>query len=269
MKKNKMMRLASAMMVMTLMTTSVISGTFAKYVTQDSAQDKARVAKFGVVVEAEGTLFNDEYEKTSSIVGGEDTLSVVSKTEGENVVAPGTENVGEITFSIKGAPEVDVKVDFEFIDLGEPYDNDIYLAASDADKYPDMTTGDADAFALDETYYPIKYTLKRTKVDASEEVLCDGGNLSDLRTALTTAFATTYFDANTDLGKEAHGEYTITWEWPFAGNDSADTLLGNLMADTTIVKTAATAAAAEGAVEPTHYNLATGIGFKITVTQID
>ena len=55
MKKNKMMRLASAMMVLTLMSTSVISGTFAKYVTKGEATDKARVAKWGVEVIVEGS----------------------------------------------------------------------------------------------------------------------------------------------------------------------------------------------------------------------
>ena len=52
MKKNKMMRLASFLLVATLLTTSMISGTFAKYVTEGSASDSARVAKWGVEVEA-------------------------------------------------------------------------------------------------------------------------------------------------------------------------------------------------------------------------
>ena len=43
MKKNKMMRAASALMVATLLTTSVISGTFAKYVTSVNSSDWARI----------------------------------------------------------------------------------------------------------------------------------------------------------------------------------------------------------------------------------
>ena len=61
MKKNRMMRLASVLLVLTLLSTSVISGTFAKYVTSDQASDTARVAKFGVVVSASGSLFGTDY----------------------------------------------------------------------------------------------------------------------------------------------------------------------------------------------------------------
>ena len=47
MKKNRMMRLASILLVCVLLTTSVISGTFAKYTTSANSEDKARVAKWG------------------------------------------------------------------------------------------------------------------------------------------------------------------------------------------------------------------------------
>ena len=45
MKKNVLMRIASGALVITMLTTCVISGTFAKYITDDAASDKARVAK--------------------------------------------------------------------------------------------------------------------------------------------------------------------------------------------------------------------------------
>ena len=61
MRKNKMMRAASALLVAVLLTTSTISGTFAKYVTQDSAKDVARVAKWGVELQVEGNLFGETY----------------------------------------------------------------------------------------------------------------------------------------------------------------------------------------------------------------
>ena len=61
MKKNKMMRLASSLLVAVLLTSSVISGTFAKYVTSDGASDSARVAKFGVIVDVVSNAFSDSY----------------------------------------------------------------------------------------------------------------------------------------------------------------------------------------------------------------
>lgn len=49
MKKNKRMRTASGLMIAALLTTSMISGTFAKYTTADAAQDSARAAKWGEI----------------------------------------------------------------------------------------------------------------------------------------------------------------------------------------------------------------------------
>ena len=64
MKKNKMMRAASALLVAVLLTTSVISGTFAKYITEDKGSDEARVAKWGVVIEADSFgMFKTDYTK--------------------------------------------------------------------------------------------------------------------------------------------------------------------------------------------------------------
>ena len=56
MKKNKRMRTASGLMIAALLTTSMISGTFAKYTTADAAQDSARAAKWGVNLGISGSL---------------------------------------------------------------------------------------------------------------------------------------------------------------------------------------------------------------------
>ena len=88
MKKNKMMRLASVLLVAVLISTCAISGTFAKYVTNGTAKSEARVAKFGVKVAAEGNLLSSNEDK---------------------VVAPGTS--GSLTKTmITGKPEVAVRV---------------------------------------------------------------------------------------------------------------------------------------------------------------
>lgn len=116
MKKNKIMRLASVLLVLTLLSTSVISGTFAKYVTTDEQFDTARVAKFGVVASLSGDLFGATYAKADdnsiisySVNGG--TVSSADKTE--FVVAPGTENKEGLTLSVTGTPEVATKVIFD------------------------------------------------------------------------------------------------------------------------------------------------------------
>jgi hypothetical protein len=127
MRKNKMLRLASGMLVATLLSTSVISGTFAKYVTTAKASDTAVVAKWGVTVSASGSLFGEKYSKgtttntpTTSTTAGDFT---VESKNSSNLVAPGTQSdtLG-FTFGINGTPEVTSKVSAEIVA------KDIYLA---------------------------------------------------------------------------------------------------------------------------------------------
>ena len=101
MRKNKMMRLASALLVAVLLTTCAISGTFAKYVTTESGSDTARVAKWGVSITATGETFAESYGDT-----------VVSSETDVNVVAPGTSgSLAAITLA--GSPEVAVVVNYD------------------------------------------------------------------------------------------------------------------------------------------------------------
>lgn len=269
MKKNKMMRLASAMMVTTLMTTSVISGTFAKYVTSDDANDVARVAKFGVTVTAAGSLFADTYKLGTNTPGedGEDvaTLSVDSDN-GDNVVAPGTKNVEGLTFTVNGKPEVDVAVALEVTNKdGSVTENEdleeIFLAKKSG--LPDMTTGnDEDVFENTADYYPIVYIVTCTGTAADTQTFTTLKAMADW---LETTFTKEY-DANTDLSTVI-GAINITWNWDFdnsgAGTyDKQDTLLGDIAAGTTLVPTTTLNVG-------TDYNLTTDLGIKVTVTQID
>jgi len=260
MKKNKMMRLASAMMVLTLMSTSVISGTFAKYVTSDFASDTARVAKFGVVVTADGFLFAETYKKTTNTPGEttDDVAALSVETSGEvnnvsKLVAPGTKNDTGMTFAITGTPEVDVQVTVTV----ENNEEDIFLGVKDG--LPDMTTGkNDDTFNVTTKYEPVKYTLKQTK-NGSTDTLVSAGNITAITTALTNL--TKEYSANTDLSKEV-GTLTLTWEWAFEGNDKEDTLLGDLAAGTALTPSITL-------VDGTDYNLETGLKITVTVTQID
>ena len=89
MKKNKMMRIASILMVATLITTCAISGTFAKYVTKASGEDKARVAKWGIVLDVQATgAFDDRYVTHDADYEGEFSVMAYNATDevkGDNV----------------------------------------------------------------------------------------------------------------------------------------------------------------------------------------
>ena len=129
MKKNTMMRVASILLVAVLLTTSAISGTYAKYITTDSAKDEARVAKFGVVASIQGALFGPTYDAATAnnIISWGVNTETVSASDKANVVAPGTTG-DTLTFSVKGTPEVSTMVTFGSALLEDGTDAKLFLA---------------------------------------------------------------------------------------------------------------------------------------------
>ena len=120
MKKNKTMRLASVLLILTLLTTSVISGTFAKYTTTASGSDSARVAYWGFKNTSGSIELNDLFKQAYN-----DTVNSTTK-----VIAPGTENSATFQFLYEKlsdavtAPEVEY--DFTVSVAESTISNDIY-----------------------------------------------------------------------------------------------------------------------------------------------
>ena len=110
-KKNWTLRMAVLALAFTLVSTCLLGGTLAKYITTGSGSDSARVAKWGVEVNAGGSLFATTYPilTTNPAVG---TLSVVTNPTGDGMklVAPGTGSTQiagtDLNFGITGTPEV-------------------------------------------------------------------------------------------------------------------------------------------------------------------
>ena len=242
MKKNVMMRVASLLMVCVLATTCGISGTFAKYVTSDSGEDFARVAKFGVTITDNfSSMFETTYEKHSAIDGGSDDLSVKSTVD---VVAPGTD--GELAdFTFTGTPEVDVTVEY---DVTLTFTGD-WLADVDGDD------------AIDDEYCPLIFTVK-LGAGAAKDLFIDGTDIktmAELATAVKTEIekANTYYDAGKAMSEIAN-DLEVTWRWDFVKDvvtyqsDECDTDLGNWEINK------------DGAVAPT-VTLEVGV----TITQVD
>lgn len=267
MRKNRMMRAASALLVAVLLTTSTISGTFAKYVTEASGHDEARVAKWGVEVSgiADG-LFAETYAADSS------TTIANTVEANEEVVAPGTKNEDGVTFMLKGTPEVAVKVEIEITDIattGEPIE--VKLPAGTYVDYTKVTATDVngiatygDKFTLTNDYYPVVFTL------SDNGTVLKKGTLAEIKDYIEGKLRKDSVEGDGRVGEYAPGTnlttilggttgvYTLTWEWAFeSGNDAADTYLGNVIAGTPV-----------GIVTT---NVVTKIDFAIaiTVTQID
>ncbi len=249
MKKNNFMRIASVLMVLTLLSTCAISGTFAKYVTSDGSKDEARVAHFGVVVSAtDDSNFETEYINTTNGL-------TVKSSSAETVVAPGTSGTA-IKFAITGTPEVATKIDIDMT-----ITSDIHVKSGE---HLNWTTGGdtTDIFDLTDAYYPVVFTLVQTSaagVELATPVEIAKGNLEAIKTALTDYAATATYAPNTNLG----AEFELNWAWNFDTNDNttnvvannnADTLLGNVIAGTA-----------------TDSNVVTKIAYEITftVTQVD
>lgn len=201
MKKNKLMRLASGLLVAVLLTTCAISGTFAKYVTSTSATDSARVAKFGVTVTATGDMFSKEYAADDTSF----TLASNTVVSTEKVVAPGTSgSLGGVT--ITGTPEVAVRVSCEAatVELGENWKD-----ASGA------------------YYCPIEVTVGTTKIKGTDQA-----DVNSFETAIKNAVNafTKDYAAGTDLANAE--KLAVSWAWAFDTNDDTkDTYLGDQAAE--------------------------------------
>lgn len=206
MKKNNTMRVAAGLAVAALLSTCLVSGTYAKYTTNGSSNDTAQVAKWGVTVaEDGGSAFSGKYAKddqTSKITGD----SVVAQGN-YDVVAPGTTGTFKAA-TVSGKPEVAVHVDNTA---------EITLTGWDID------TG---------FYCPLTFKVNGTDVD-----LKGCTTAAQIQDAVKAAVANTSkdYEAGTDLS--ADNSAKIEWAWAFNTsdeNDVKDTKLGDLTTAPTV-----------------------------------
>ena len=204
-KNNKILRLMSIVLMFTLVSTCLLGGTLAKYVTSADGSDTARVAKWGVTVGAlSDPLFETEYATTDTATAGPTILLSVESNDASKVVAPGTSGTA-IGFSVTGIPEVACKVEFDFSNLA--------IAG---------WTEDVDGDTVEASYEPVLWTLKQNGV-----TIVDKKEFAALIAGLPVA--STVHEPNSDL-TSTYGEYEISWEWPFSVSsekDAKDTFLGN------------------------------------------
>ncbi|MBQ4571031.1 MAG: hypothetical protein IJB21_05000 [Bacilli bacterium] len=195
MKKNVMMRLSALLLVAVLLTTCVISGTFAKYVTTAPLkEDSAKVAKWGITMEITGAD-----EVLNAKAGDADaTASVLSN----DLCAPGTyEELAKFTLS--GQPEVAYKIEVT----------------------ANLTLNN---WTVDEDFYcPLVFGIGDTTING-----LDYDNATDLQDAVVAAIKTAIsgdssgaktYNANANAEKNV----LIDWTWGFTGDDVKDTALGN------------------------------------------
>lgn len=211
--KNRTMRVAALLLVLTLMTSCFVGGTFAKYTTAGVSQDQARVAKFGVVITGDSDVFERQYYGVES--GWEAKLTVNADTEND-LVAPGTSGLlADVT--ITGTPEVAVRVS-----NNATFNVENWLVDTTKNSVND------DGYNANTFYCPIVITV----VDAAGVThTIDGtgytGDEEGFETAVLAAIsdAKNEYAPNTNLGT-VHEIY-VAWNWSITGNDVYDTQLGD------------------------------------------
>ena len=215
MKKNRMMRLASALLVAVLLTTCAISGTFAKYVTTASASDSARVAKWGVTVTASADdAFTPTYASNTTGVSGNTVVSADENADGvandDDVLAPGTSgHLGQVTMT--GTPEVMVDV----------------AVTADLELSGWVIDGSTE-------YCPVVFTIGTETYGTIAGVDHQSTDIADLEADIEALLNNTgdNIPANTNLASTYN--FDIEWAWAFDGDDVSDTKLGNLATAPTI-----------------------------------
>lgn len=209
MKKSVLFRIALVMLVLTMVTSCFVGGTFAKYVTEGSGEDYARVAKFGVDVVSQGYLFAEHYvEVADGNTPGTADLTV-SSSNGDKVLAPGTKNADGMALYVTGTPEVSVEVEY---DATIELENWFYVDGENKSHF----------------YCPLIFTIDGTTIDGGQYY----DRMADFKNAIIAAIDANdgEYGPNINLAEQPSGCLPISWEWPFStsdANDEKDTYLGD------------------------------------------
>lgn len=212
-KKNVLMRSAGLLLVLVLVTSCFVGSTFAKYTVGGRGDDTARVAKFGVTLNAgAGEMFSKTYAKTDdSFTLSENT--VVSSDESK-LVAPGTSG-SMAEFGMTGTPEVAVRVSYDVKEF----------------KLTNWTTNGTDE------YCPLVFTVNGVEYKIGNTGITD---VAGLQTAVKNAINayTKDYEANQNLSGKTADNLQVSWAWAFEDTavgayqtDAKDTALGNRAAN--------------------------------------
>lgn len=211
-RKNHTLKLAGILLALVLVTSCFVGGTFAKYVTNGTGTDSARVAKFGVAVTANGTMFAKEYDTDTENVKATIAKSVFST---DKVIAPGTKG-DMVSMTLAGTPEVAVNVKYA---ATVTLENWVYKANESA---------------TEEFYCPIKI-----KVGNQNYYGYDYNSAELFKNAVETAINgySENYAPDTDLNNTAKAP-VVSWEWAFEDSaagakqtDVKDTYLGDQAAN--------------------------------------
>lgn len=216
MKKNMMMRLSIFLVLGILLTTCVISGTFAKYTTSNNGSDSAKVAAWGLTIDVENseTLFDDS--KT-----GNEVSAVVKAND---LAAPGTYQK-LTTVSLSGTPEVkySIKVDVNVELNNWVVDSLVYC--------PLVFTVAGTELKIDATNTTTEELEAAIEEAIIKQIL---GNDAAITAPADATKGSTSTKVNNAGVATSVSEFVVDWTWAFDGNNANDTALGNASEKATI-----------------------------------
>lgn len=246
MKKHNMMRVASALAVVTLLSTSVISGTLAKYTSEATSQaESARVAKWAInagskngtlqaISEAGSNSFTfdlfNTVKDTATAGGNESDISAIDG----RIIAPGT--WGYVDLVIENDSEVSAKYSIKLEKTSEDRVPLQYAmkkldeSAAAEDTAPTITSDPEDPTKVGWTS-----TAADVKIDEDDNRILN------------------YKPSNTATATGNKVTYRVYWKWEYDTNTTASE-----NSDTSLGVTAATGTAATPTVKAT-----------VTATQVD
>ena len=223
MKKNRWLRASGVMLALCLLSTGLMWGSYAKYVTSDAAEDAARVAKWGVSISASGNLFGGNYQKNSAenkpdeiiaeAVGSVDTAGAVKFGEKDvaDIVAPGTKNSEGISIGVTGTPEVAVKLS---------------VAAPDGVEISDIL--------LNEGTYGIMRAVEKSEVNAENcaryfVIVHDDETDTDSFKAAEDAESDKYFEKVNDVTVAGGAYYPLVYKLSIGSETTEESKLQDIL----------------------------------------
>ncbi len=219
MKKNLPIKLATLAIMLTFITGSLVSGTFAKYTTAVTGAQQVRVAKFAFnLKDGTGTFTQSQSEEASFDIFSYTDSGVYANgvNGGAKFIAPGTS--GDLQLQVENLSEVDVAVSFALTEANASSIPIYYTIGAAPQRYSSVLTGAYGAGAEAGTYQGIVA----------------------LATDMATAAGSLEANDGTDANKTTFAApLKLNWVWAFesAGDgqtDAGDTALGTAASPPTV-----------------------------------
>ncbi len=209
MKKSSLsMKLAALTLVMTLITASLVSGTYSKYTQQVTASDTVRVAKFAFnLKDGSGGHTLTQSSNSGAIDIFKHSDAGVYGSGSTKIIAPGT--TGTLSFTVENLSEVKVEAAFVLTETNSGNIPIYYTLGTGTQRYSAKLTGSYDGGGTYASLSALQDAMKIASINASDGTT-PVTNTVDLKWAwaFDSAGAAQTDDSDTALG--IGGTATVT-----------------------------------------------------------